>query len=200
LDAVGFLRLGGVFTSVMTANMVLLGISAGRHNAPLALHAGAAFTGYILGLFIGSRVAGRAVDGQPTWPRRVTVALGVEFALIVSFAAWWEVTGGHPSSGPTYGFLGLNAAALGIQSSAVLRFGVPGVSTTYLTGLLTQLVADMRGGARQFPGRGLTILLALISGGALGAGLAIDAPRLMPIVPLGALILVVAGSLVALGE
>lgn len=47
-DAVAFLRLGGVMTSVMTANMVLLGISAGRQESSLALHAGAAFAGYII--------------------------------------------------------------------------------------------------------------------------------------------------------
>lgn len=43
-DAISFLGLGGVFSSVMTANMVLLGLSAGTHNGPLALHAAAALT------------------------------------------------------------------------------------------------------------------------------------------------------------
>lgn len=38
VDAVSYLRLGKVFSSVMTGNLALLGISAGQRNlAPLAL-------------------------------------------------------------------------------------------------------------------------------------------------------------------
>lgn len=197
LDAVGFLRLGGVFTSVMTANMVLLGISAGRQEGSLAMHAGAAFAGYILGAFVGSRVAGHAVEDQPAWPRRVSVALSVELAALAVFAAWWELTAGHPRGAATYALLAVNATALGIQSGAVLRFGVSGLSTTYLTGTLTQFVSSLHGGARHFSARSLAILLALISGGALGAVLAIQARRLTPVVPLGVVVLVLIGSRVA---
>jgi uncharacterized membrane protein YoaK (UPF0700 family) len=194
VDAVGFLRLGGVFTSVMTANMVLLGISAGRHDAALALHAGAAFGGYILGALVGGRISGHAVKGQPVWPRRVSVTLSVEFGALAFFAAWWEASGGHPASAETYALLAVNAFALGIQSAAVLRFGVSGLSTTYLTGTLTQLVVGLSGRARRLSGRSLTILLALVAGGTLGALLSIEAPRLMPVIPLGVLGLVLVGS------
>jgi uncharacterized membrane protein YoaK (UPF0700 family) len=45
VDAVGFLRLGGVFTSVMTANMVLLGVSAGTRDTP-ALPSAATFSAH----------------------------------------------------------------------------------------------------------------------------------------------------------
>jgi uncharacterized membrane protein YoaK (UPF0700 family) len=199
LDAVGFLRLGGVFTSVMTANMVLLGVSAGRRDAALALHAGAAFAGYIVGVFVGSRVAGRAVDGQPVWPRRLSVTLGFELALLAVFAGWWEASGGHPDGAATYGLLAVNATALGMQSAAVMRLGVSGLSTTYLTGTLTQLVANLRAGVPAPARRSLAILVALISGGALGALATIEAPRVVPVIPLGALALVLVGSHVAFG-
>ncbi len=192
LDAVGFLRLGGVFTSVMTANMVLLGVSAGTHDAALAAHAGAAFAGYVLGSFAGSRVSGHAEDDQPVWPDRISVTLAVELALLAVFAAWWEATGGHPPHAQTYGLLAVNAVALGIQSGAVLRFRVPGLSTTYLTGTLTQFVASLSRG--RFPAQGLASLLAVVSGGAIGAVLAVEAPRFMPIVPLGVVALVLVCS------
>jgi uncharacterized membrane protein YoaK (UPF0700 family) len=195
VDAVGFLRLGGVFTSVMTANMVLLGVSAGTHDAALAAHAGAAFGGYILGSFAGSRIAGRAEDDQPVWPDRISLTLAVELAVLTVFAAWWEATGGHPPGAETYGLLTVNAVALGIQSAAVLRFGVAGLSTTYLTGTLTQFVASLSRG--RFLTQSLASLLAVVSGGAIGAVLAVDAPRFMPIVPLGAVALVLVTSLVA---
>jgi uncharacterized membrane protein YoaK (UPF0700 family) len=195
VDAVGFLRLGGVFTSVMTANMVLLGVSAGTHDAALAMHAGTAFGGYVLGSFVGSRVAGHPEKDQPVWPKRVSVTLTVELAVLAVFAAWWEATGGHPPGAETYGLLALNATALGIQSAAVLRFGVPGLSTTYLTGTLTQFVASLSRG--RFLTQSLASLLAVVSGGAVGAVLAVEAPRFMPIVPLGVVALVLAGSLAA---
>lgn len=41
-DAMSFLGLGGVFTSVMTANLVLLGVSAGQRSGALAVHVGTA--------------------------------------------------------------------------------------------------------------------------------------------------------------
>lgn len=40
LDAVTFVRLGNVFSSVITGNLALLGIAAGRPEAALALNAG----------------------------------------------------------------------------------------------------------------------------------------------------------------
>jgi uncharacterized membrane protein YoaK (UPF0700 family) len=196
VDAVGFLRLGGVFTSVMTANMVLLGVSAGTRDAALAMHAGTAFGGYILGSYVGSLVSGHPEDDQPVWPERVSVTLTVELAVLAVFAAWWEATGGHPPGAETYGLLAVNATALGIQSAAVLRFGVPGLSTTYLTGTLTQFVASLSRG--RFRTQSLASLLAVVSGGAVGAVLAVEAPRFMPIVPLGVVALVLAGSLAAL--
>jgi uncharacterized membrane protein YoaK (UPF0700 family) len=194
VDAVGFLRLGGVFTSVMTANMVLLGVSAGRQEGALALHAGAAFMGYILGAFVGSLLAGRAYQGQALWPRRINVTLGVELAVLAVFAALWETTSGHPGGGATYVLLAVNATALGIQSGAVLRFGVSGLSTTYLTGTLTQFVAGWHGDAHRFSARSLAILVALVSGAAIGAVLAVEARRFMPVAPLGVIAVVIVGS------
>lgn len=46
LDAVTFLRLGKVFSSVITGNLALLGVAAGQHDATLALNGGLALAGY----------------------------------------------------------------------------------------------------------------------------------------------------------
>ena len=46
LDALGFLGLGGVFASVMTGNLVLLGLGAGTRHGTLAVHAVTAIAGY----------------------------------------------------------------------------------------------------------------------------------------------------------
>jgi uncharacterized membrane protein YoaK (UPF0700 family) len=192
-DAIGLLRLGGVFTSVMTGNMVFLGIAAGEHSGSIALHTGVAFAAYAIGSFIGARVAGHAPEHEThVWPRPVVVALAVELAVLVVFAIWWELLHGLPSTHVTYALLGLNAVALGVQSSAVLRFGVHGLSTTYLTGTLTQFVAGFT--KRDVQVRSGLILLALIAGAFLGAVTALHAPLWAPLVPIGALLIVVVGA------
>jgi uncharacterized membrane protein YoaK (UPF0700 family) len=193
-DAIGFTRLGGVFTSVMTGNMVLLGVSGGKHDASLALHAGIALAGYVLGTLLGTRVAGKASAHQSVWPRPITVALLVELVIFGIFAVWWELAGGHPTGASTYALIGSNALALGIQSSAVLRFGSLGLSTTYLTGTLTQTVANLVGRRSPVSARDVAILIALVVGAGLGALLAVSVPRAAPAVPLGFLVLVILGG------
>ena len=91
MDAIGFIALGGVFASVMTGNLVLLGVSVGHRNGSLAAHVGVALAGYIMGVAAGALVAGRPDGRRSTWPARVTAALLVELALIVGFTVGWEL-------------------------------------------------------------------------------------------------------------
>ena len=183
-DALGFVRLGNVFTSVMTGNMVLLGVAAGRQQAALALHAGDAFVGFVVGALVGARVAGRPVEAQPMWPRAVSRALAVELLAFIVVAAWWEAVGGHPTTDTTYALLAVNAVALGIQSSAIIRFGVAGLSSTYLTGTLTTFVASLATRSGPFPRRSLALLVSVVVGAALGGVLTVEVPRAAPLVPI----------------
>ena len=191
VDAIGFTRLGGVFTSVMTGNMVLLGVSAGRGDVSLAIHTGVAFIAFVLGGLAGARVAGHATKDQDFWPRPILTALVLELGVLCVFAIWWESVAGAPRGAAQYSLLGLNAVALGIQSAAVLRFGISGLSTTYLTGTLTQLVASLTKRPEPVHGRNVVVLLALIVGAGLGASVALDVPRLAPAVPIVVLAFVV---------
>ena len=194
IDAIGLLRLGGVFTSVMTGNMVLLGVAIGKHDASIAIHTGVAFLAYVLGSFVGARVAGHAEENEHLWPRPVVHALAFELAVLLAFGLWWELVGAAPSTAVEYALLALNAIALGIQSSAVLRFGISGLSTTYLTGTLTQFIAGLTKRGAPLQVRSAFILLALIGGAAAGASAAIYVPRAAPLVPILALVIVVGGA------
>jgi uncharacterized membrane protein YoaK (UPF0700 family) len=198
IDAIGLTRLGGVFTSVMTGNMVLLGLSVAKANVSIVYHTAVAFGGYVVGSLVGARVAGHH-DGERDglWPRPIVRALAVELAFLVVFGVWWELVAGAPNTGAAYAMLALNAVALGVQSAAVLRFGISGLSTTYLTGTLTQLVASLTKRREPIQGRSVFILLALIGGAALGAAVALNAPRAAPLVPIGVLVIVVVGAEVA---
>lgn len=93
----------------------------------------------------------------------------------------------------------LNALALGIQSSTVQRFGVAGLSTTYLTGTLTTLISRLTSGhrLRDVTPSALT-LVGLITGAALGALLATRAPMWAPLAQLGSLAIVLTAAVTAI--
>lgn len=54
-DSISFLTLGRTFTSVMTGNLVLLGVSVGRADGGVARQIGVAVIGYIAGCVVGAR-------------------------------------------------------------------------------------------------------------------------------------------------
>src|SRR3569833_3217547 len=59
-DAIGLLALGGAFTSVMTGNMVLLGVAASSADGALAASSGFALLAFCAGAALGARLAGTA--------------------------------------------------------------------------------------------------------------------------------------------
>lgn len=168
-DAIGFVALGGAFTSVMTGNMVLLGLSLPQLDGTLAAHIGTAIVCYIAGASIGARVVGAASASEVPWPAPITTALALEGCVIAVNALLWWLTGSDPGNSMQLVMLALNAAALGIQGSSVQRFGVSGLSTTYLTGTLTTVVAHVVHGR---PVRGMSLSLGILATFIIGAILA----------------------------
>jgi uncharacterized membrane protein YoaK (UPF0700 family) len=182
-DAAGFIGLGGAFSSVMTGNMVLLGLAGGAGNASLAARAGSAIVAFILGCIIGTRLAGHHTDQEAVWPRSVTRALIAELAVFCIYAVALQVAGGQVvGTLLKTSLLALNAVALGIQSSAIQRFGVSGLSTTYLTGTLTTTVVHLTS-RRPLRGVALNIrlLAALVGGAVVGGFVASHALRYTPL-------------------
>lgn len=193
-DAIGFVGLGGVFTSVMTGNMVLLGVSISGADGTLALHTLSAIVCFALGCGVGARIAHLPRSGDPVWPRAITRALMVELVMFLAFMIGWLLTGGAPGEAMQLVLLVINAVGLGIQSSAIQRFGVPGLSTTYLTGTLTSVVIRLMTGQRLRHVRdSVEILVALIAGAAAGTFLVLHlwaAAPVLQVVCVGATLLV----------
>ncbi len=192
VDASCFLHLGNVFSSVITGNLVLLGLSAATVRATLAVHSGVALAGYSAGVLAGAPIAARQAPGEGPWPPSVTVTLLAEFAVLAAFSAGWETTGPHPAGTAQLLLIAGLAGAMGIQSAAVRQLG--GMSTTYLTGTLTAVVADLVTRNRQ-PGlaRSIGVLAAIVAGAAIGGLVAERAPALLPAViltPLAAVVVV----------
>ena len=192
MDAISFLGLGGVFTSVMTGNMVLLGIGAGGRNGGLVVRAGVALLGYIAGVAAGSRLARGIGGAAQVWPRRVTVVLAVELVVILGFTSGWELTGADADGASRVFLIVAASVAMGMQSASIRELGVPGLSTTYLTGTLTATVSDLaRGGRSPGTGRDLAILAAIVLGAAAGGVLVTEVPRAAPAFPLAVVTVVI---------
>lgn len=184
-DALGFLALGSAFTSVMTGNMVLFGVAFAHGDRASLLLTSVAIGSFVLGAAVGARIAGDHRAGDPVWPVAVNAALVVELVLFAVFAAAWWGLDSAPPSGWFLPLLAVNAAALGIQSSAIQRFGVSGLSTTYLTGTLTSVVIRLVSGKGvRAVGHSVAILIGLIAGAATGAALVKVAPAVVPLVQL----------------
>lgn len=194
-DAVGFLALGGAFTSVMTGNLVLFGVSAARSDIALAQHTAAAIACYVAGCLAGAHVAGTTQAGQPIWPRGVSRALAVELAAFAVFAMGWWAKGSDPHGGVQLALLSINALGLGIQSSAVQRFGVSGLSTTYMTGTLTTVVVQLAAGrGLRAVAASVTLLAGLLTGAVVGALATRYLSAAVPGVQLALLLVVVGAS------
>jgi len=197
VDAATFLRLGKVFSSVITGNLALLGVAAGQQNATLAENGGLALAGYALGVLINGMIAGTPESQQPVWPRRVTVALAAELLVLAGFSGGWLAAGGHPSGGGRVGLLIATGTAMGMQSTAVRRLGGQ-ISTTYLTSTLTALIEALATGRRPDKWqRSTSVLIALVTGAVLGATAAVQSPSWVPAAVLIPLAAVVACSLPA---
>ena len=203
VDAACFLHLGHVFSSVVTGTMVLLGVAAGSHNPSLAIHCGVALASYTSGVLIASPIAVRS-GGQRSagpaarranWPPGVTAALTAESCVLAAFCVGWELQGGRPYGTGQLVLLALVSVSMGMQGAAVRQLGQ--MSTTYLTGTLTGIVAGLT--TRQKPeglARSLGVFGALIVGALISATVTAHVPRWLPLVVLLPLagVLVISGS------
>jgi uncharacterized membrane protein YoaK (UPF0700 family) len=200
-DLASFTRLGGVFASVMTGNLVLLGLAVARASGVLAAHVGVSFAGYIAGAAIGSKVGARSGSEDEAWPAAATTTLVIEIAVFAVFTAGWELAGAHPAGPWQLCLLGAAALAMGLQSAATRSVRTP-LSTTYLTGTLTGAVAEIVTAGRRGKGISLsvTVLAAAVAGAAAGGGVLAVLPAALPVLPMGAVTVVVTLALTRHGR
>jgi len=201
-DVTSFTRLGDVFTSVMTGNIVLWGLAAARGSLTLFSHTAVSIAGYIVGVAGATWIAhgfraasqdqGQDEDQDQAAgpPDHVVRALLAELVLLAGFTAGWEISGASPAGWVQFCLLAALAAAMGVQSSAVRDMGLSEVSTTYLTGTLTGLVASLARPGQDTPQglRRFGVLIGLAAGASLCGLLLATAADLVPLLPLAALV------------
>src|SRR5712692_9884775 len=147
VDAISYLGLGHVFTAMMTGNTVLLGLALAQGEVLAALRSIVALLGFSIGVFVGALIVERESE-PPEWPAAVTNALALEAVILAIFSGISFLAGGARTPAVIYFLIVLLALAMGIQSAAVRRLGVPGIATTYITGTLTSLMVDLVGWLR----------------------------------------------------
>lgn len=214
-DVASFTRLGNVFASVMTGNIVLWGLAAARGSATLASHTTVSIAGYITGVACGTwighgvKTGSLSVKGTPSdsdtdpgsasasdlgdggvLPRHVLGVLLAELTLLAGFTVGWEVSGARPAGWAQFSLLATLTAAMGMQSFAVNNMGLTEVSTTYLTGTLTGLVSSLASPGKRTPNavRRFGVLIGLVAGASLSGLLVATAADGVPALPLAALI------------
>jgi uncharacterized membrane protein YoaK (UPF0700 family) len=200
-DVASFTRLGGVFSSVMTGNIVLAGLAVAQRSLSLASHTGVSIAGYIAGVAGGTWLAHgfKAVSqGKPdgdenrarVLPGHVNWALFAELILLAGFTVGWEITGADPAGWAQFCLLAAASAAMGVQASAVNEMGLTHVSTTFLTGTLTGLVSSLvsPGKETEHGVRRFGVLIGLAAGAGLCGLLVATAADAVPALPLAALI------------
>jgi uncharacterized membrane protein YoaK (UPF0700 family) len=170
VDAVSFLGLGRVFTANMTGNLVLLGIAIGQAQLAGSIRAVIAFAAFVFGVLVGVRVTARN-EPPAVWPRSATLTLLAELGLLLALLAGWEIAGDRPGPVALDVLIALSAGAMGMQTAAARRLGVMGLTTTFVTGMLTNLIAAL---ATVGPGRShwtlwAATLACLVIGAAAGA-------------------------------
>ncbi|HEY9447868.1 MAG TPA: YoaK family protein [Burkholderiales bacterium] len=202
IDALSYLQLGQVFVANMTGHAVLLGVSLVAVETYKIVNALMAICGFFLGAVAGSWMVDPS--SRPTlWPRTVTITLWLESALLGGIAVLWALTDSRTPLAVVLYVFG-SSLAMGLQSAAVRGLRAAGIATTYITGTLTTLAADMvalmrhvarseRVPADHPAGLLAGVWLIYILGATIGALLADGQPSLGFIVP-AALTLIVTVS------
>ena len=161
VDAIGFLRLGGLFVSFMSGNSTQLGVAIAGRTGGVAVAAGLVAS-FVLGVVLGARVALAA------GARRKPAVLALVTLLLAAAAV------GTMSAEPMAALF-LLALAMGAENNVFQRSGEVSVGVTYMTGTLVKLGQNLAvasaGGPRW---RWLPYLLlwsGLVAGAVAGAAL-----------------------------
>jgi uncharacterized membrane protein YoaK (UPF0700 family) len=137
LDAISFLRLGGVFTANMTANTALLGILVGTHvgavqtSVPVAPQIVA-----MIALVLGAFATAPLVRGDFDKTRAAHIALVEGLLVAVASAALTWIHGPFVAQFS----VAMLCAAMGAQSVLAVKAGAPGVSTALAMGTVATAI------------------------------------------------------------
>lgn len=133
-DAIGFV-LAKTFTGHITGSLVLGAIAIAARDWRGTVARFLAVLCFLAGILLSGLIA-RALANRPSWPF-LSSAIGIEVVLIV--VAYFALAG-HAAL-RLESFVACISLALGLQNGAFRRTGGISVHTTYLTGMISGLIA-----------------------------------------------------------
>lgn len=182
-DAFAFLQLGGVFTANMTGNLVLVGLVPRAGYASSVVGLLVAVVAFLLASYAAFRIAPAAAGRG-----RHAVLLVVGAVAQVAVLVCWSVGGGRDQVLVPL-LIGLSAVAMATQTAFARRLEArSGVTTTYVTGTLTSLTADLADRKPQALLTRVGVVVALVAGALADAGLTTADARwaaALPVLPVG---------------
>jgi len=142
MDALGLLGLGSVFTSALSGNTVLLGIAVAQGRLGEAILCSVVFLGFIPGA-IAAAAFMRSRPKSSHWSWRITCALAIELVILLAFIVWLSSVGNADETTTLLPLVLLSSLAMGLQYMTMLRLNVSGVTTTFVTSTVVNLVCRM---------------------------------------------------------
>lgn len=139
IDALGLIGLGGVFASALSGNTVLLGIALVQGRLEEAVLCSTVFLGFVPGTVAGALLL-RPVPKNAPWTGRITAAITIEAAALLLLVLGFFIIGDAEDVLSLAPLVALSAFAMGLQYATIVRLNVHGVSTTFVTSTLVNLV------------------------------------------------------------
>lgn len=186
VDAICFAGLGGVFVSLMTGNLILMGLAIGQDRSLDQIYA---FLVPLVGYATGTYLGGWVLSVLPS-PKVRKKGFCVVWALVVVAAMVSEYLTIQLSGFLYFVLVGLLSLASGLQSALLLRTGLQNFASNVMTSTMTSLFADYPTRS-QLPkaallGRLLSILMFLfgVIAGAISLKLGVTTALYLAAVPL----------------
>lgn len=132
MDVVSFLKFHFVFTSAMTGNIALLGLSIGGGELLLSTHSLSALLGFFLGVYIGSIYFWRKSTAS--------FLLFCEAIILASYSVIWLCYGLHINGFIVYILIILSSVSMGLQSVAARLINIAGIPSVVFTNTITSII------------------------------------------------------------
>ncbi len=168
VDAVSFVGIGRVFTANMTGNVALLGFGLGGAAQLPVLAPLVSLVAFLIGAGAGGALAARLGSRRR---EHIGAALAAEVTLITIATVIAAAVRIHVGGASGLAVIVLLALAMGVRNATMRHVGVVDLTTTVLTGTLTNLAAGLPifGGSGKATARRLFTVLALLLGALTGA-------------------------------
>lgn len=196
-DGLSYTVLGHVLASAMTGNAALLGLAIAAGHLGNALHNLLALLGFIAGAAVGCLpLMGRERTARA---RGLTRGFALEAVLLAGFAGLLAAETAPFKGLVLYALIILAAAGMGVQATLARDLDAPGISTTFFTGTLTDIVRGVFRISMEAPSpisvafrtARQTVAFGFFGLGAVSGGLlAMHRPSFAGIAPLAAVVVV----------